>query len=177
MPSGPSINVTSAKDAEIGQFLAPLSAGLSNAVVHSKTMQQDYNQIQSPWLELAVDIHRSHQRTGAQAHNLDRGSFLREIYNPGTLGQLLMVAFEKVLAAVKKKHAGKLANAQKAMELSETIELHWKLAPRHLKAAAPAKASVAVKRTLQREFRARGNDEKDEESEDPQSSEGQTASY
>ncbi|EQB46097.1 hypothetical protein CGLO_14905 [Colletotrichum gloeosporioides Cg-14] len=200
MPSGPYINVTPAKDAEIVQFFAPLSAGLNNAAVHSETMRQDYNKSQSPWLELAVDIHRSHQRIGAQARNLDWGSFLREIYNPDNLGQLLM----------------------KAMELSETIELALEIGPEacnnnqvdavisslrkpnkhqpispitiiqgimqalanrvddeefddELKAAAPAKASVAVKRTLQRQFRARGNDEEDEEPEDTQSSKGQTA--
>lgn len=129
MPSGPSIHVSPAKDAEITRLLAAMSAAISNAAVNYTTMRKHYDDIQSRWWKLALDIHRSQQHTGARAHILDWAAFLREIYNPDTLGQLLRVVFEKEWAAAKKKHAGKLANAQKAMDLSETIELTLEIGP------------------------------------------------
>ncbi|KAF0316877.1 hypothetical protein GQ607_015890 [Colletotrichum asianum] len=112
MPSGPSIDVTLAKDAEIVKFLDSLCAGFSNAA-------------------------------------------------------LLRAIFGKEPAAAKKKHAGVLVNAQKTMNPLDTIELALEIGPEacsnnqvmaELKAAAPAKDSAVVKRTLQRKSRAGGTD-------------------
>ncbi|KAK1561551.1 uncharacterized protein LY79DRAFT_675456 [Colletotrichum navitas] len=74
-------------------------------------------------------MHRQGHHQGVRAHVLDWPAFLREAYSADHLTQLLRIVYEREWAAAKTKHAGKLVNAQKTMELGETIELILELGP------------------------------------------------
>ncbi|GJC89383.1 hypothetical protein ColLi_12220 [Colletotrichum liriopes] len=126
---GHNIRVSARRDDEIKRLITVLLAALNDTTVQEADMSQAFQDIHNRWWEVARAIHRGGQHHGVRAHVLDWPAFLRELYSADHLTQLLRIVYKKEWMAAKAKHSGKLVNAQKAMEVSETVELGLELGP------------------------------------------------
>ncbi|KAK2051741.1 hypothetical protein LY76DRAFT_688226 [Colletotrichum caudatum] len=110
------------------RLITVLLTALNDVSVQESEIRETFDDTRQRWWDVARPIHRQGHHQGVRVHVLDWPAFLREAYCADHPTQLLRIVYRREWAAAKTKHAGKLVNAQKTMELGETIELVLELA-------------------------------------------------
>lgn len=131
VPPGPAppVQTIVRQDKTISRQLTDLHVALKDAAFHNHKIVEHFQAVKARWWVVALAIHRAGQHHAALTHVLDWPGFLRQACSASNIVQMLHAVYRDQWYAAKQKQLGRLVNTQKALGLSETIEVMLELGP------------------------------------------------